>query len=317
MIFRRKLYQYALLAVLLETLLPTSFTYGQNAVEEEIKSLLKNKMDAHREWRSIPTSDGVIAKKYGLKLLPQLEHYRNDASERIRWHVHDLLWSVARGLNPDDVVNRQRIVKTLVEGLEDKSHLVQHVVSGRLFSFRAKDFSEASKALIHKMPMGKNPDRGVILVCGVANMKSELPRLKELLYVDEPTLGLPWTSTSWAACKARARMGVQEDINRCIERVEAYPDEIHKIGFLLKNISYIRQPQVVEYLRKYLDSDTVIITGSKTFPISYARRAAAALSRMLPDFPVPGKADSLSYTKEDIERCRKWMSEQKTWEILK
>jgi hypothetical protein len=55
--------------------------------------------------------------------------------------------------------------------------------------------------------------------------------------------------------RARARMGVKEDILRCIDLVESHPDEDYRVTWLLHGLSYVRQPEVINYLQKYLNSD--------------------------------------------------------------
>jgi hypothetical protein len=96
----------------------------------------------------------------------------------------------------------------------------------------------------------------IILLAGVADLKSELPRLKQFIDEHEGKLKqqheenlaewartvekMPerrqarfadslleqyWQSSLvWDALRARARMGVKEDIARCIELVEPHPD---------------------------------------------------------------------------------------------
>jgi hypothetical protein len=305
-----KAFRYALAVMLMLSFVNPG--YGQTGIREEIESLLNNKMSAIREERpSGPTSSAAIAEKYGVKLLPYLEQYRNDASERVRWHAYALLWFV--GKNSDSMPDRQKIVEVLAEGIAKSSP--GSVSRWWLFSFRSKDFSDASKSLIHKMLMAKKPKPDVILLCGVADMKSELPRLKEFL-IDESDYKGPMRDIgrNWAARRARARMGVKEDIKRCIEFVEAYPDEERRVTFLLKDISYVRQPDVVEYLRKYLDSDKEILVGGCVGTISYAGYAARALAKMLPGFP--GSDDQVAYSKEKIVHFREWMSKQKEWNLL-
>lgn len=59
----------------------------QAASQPGIEALLQTKMNAIRQQRPDPTSDAAIAKMYGVKLLPYLEPYRNDTSERVRWQA--------------------------------------------------------------------------------------------------------------------------------------------------------------------------------------------------------------------------------------
>jgi hypothetical protein len=110
-------------------------------------------------------------------------------------------------------------------------------------------------------------------------------------------------------------MGVKEDVKRCIEVVEAHPDESYRVIFLLDRISYVRQPEVVEYLKKYLFIDKPEKPASEGhMRMSYAHRAAMALAQMLRGFP--GNPE-YGGNQKTIEECRKWMSKQKKWNIIR
>jgi hypothetical protein len=120
-----------------------------------------------------------------------------------------------------------------------------------------------------------------------------------------------WEGTLvWAALRARARMGVKEDIQRCIELVEARPNEDYKVGKPLRDLAYVRQPEVVDYIYyEYLKSDRKTAGDPPCVPpVTYASRAAWALSQMVRGFPSEWGRGAGPAT---IERCRKWMAEQK------
>jgi len=307
-------------------------SYGVQAADQsEIENLLTTKMNAIRQQQPDPTSDAVIAKKYGVKLLPYLEQYRKDTSDRVRWRAHALLWLV--GEKSESTSDRQNIVEMLVEALEDKEPLMWQAVSGWLLSFKADDFSPGSKGLLHKHLTTKKPPNQIVLICGVADMKSELPRLQKFL-IDESKVkpetgqGYWWGTLSWAARRARARMGVEEYIERCIQLVNSEPDLTRRLTHLIrKDLQYIRQPRVVDVLRKYLDSDQKLppllprgMEGKKPeiedrYSIPYAQYAAAALAEILVGFPV--KKHAGGYSDEEINLCRQWMREQTKWDIIR
>jgi hypothetical protein len=111
------------------------------------------------------------------------------------------------------------------------------------------------------------------------------------------------------------RMGVKEDIQRCTELVESHPDEDYRVTRLLHQLAYIRQPEIVNHLHKYLNSDkSERYKGPDAMVKTYGQRAAMALAEMLEGFP--GRED-IGGDQETIERCRKWMSEQTEWEITR
>jgi hypothetical protein len=198
----------------------------------------------------------------------------------------------------------------------------------------------------------KNPYQiqEIILLVGIANVQSQLARLGELVgrwddrlrqmhqreigewhkqmvaYGENPPRGLQasgellrkktyWQSSSlWDVLRARARMGMKEDIRRCIEMAESHPDPNYRAAYLFDQLAYIRQPEVVEYLRSYLDDNRVPVRRSKDVVVaSYAARAASALAGMFENPPIK----SYQTRPENILTLQKWMAEQKTWRIVR
>jgi len=277
----------------------------QAANQPEIEALLQTKMDAIRNQRQDPTSNAAIVETYGVRLIPYLEQYRNDTSDRVRWEAYTLLWLV--GERSDTLTKRQEIVYKLLEGLNDEEDVVRSSIAEWLHSFKANDFSDMSKQLLHNKLSAFSGEahtnghlqKSIILLVGVAEMKSELPRLEKLL-IDETTVDPNtgqrywWATLSWAARKARARMGVKEDIERCIELVESESDITERITRLIrKDLQYVRQPEVVEYLREYLESEEELPPlrpKGSTEPlgrgVAFSQYAAATLAEMLVGFPV-------------------------------
>ena len=97
-----------------------------------------------------------------------------------------------------------------------------------------------------------------------------------------------------------ARWGDDGAIREAINLVDAMEDAEDRVVFMGR-LGYIRQPEVVEYLKRYLFSDVVYETNSRDLiPVSEANNAAEALGRMLEGFPKKGS----------IEEQRAWMNAQ-------
>jgi hypothetical protein len=190
------------------------------------------------------------------------------------------------------------------------------------------------------------------LLLGVADVKSELPRLKGIIDRSEERLkeihrmeleelerraarhgdSVPrgvqrqleaargktyWQDTTlWHALRARARMGVKEDVQRCIDMVASHPHPDARGAGLLSSLSYVRQPEVVSYISEYLDDDTMPSRGGSSDVVvdSYAAYAASALASMLEGFPLKSYRTSQP---EKLKVARNWMAEQTEWKITR
>jgi hypothetical protein len=109
-------------------------------------------------------------------------------------------------------------------------------------------------------------------------------------------------------------MGVAEDVRRCLELAESHRDSYYKMRFLFKELAYIRQPEVVSYLQKYLYNDECPPPWERTTAYSYATSATAALSKMLEGAPV--QADGVP-SSDDVAKLRQWMAKQTEWKLIR
>ena len=297
--------------------------------EAGIEAVLQREMDLTREQSEGGTaSDEQLARTYGAELLPALEKYRNDVSPRVRWRAYALLWFV--GTQSREAEVRRQVVAKLIEGAKDEESVIWGATSRWLLSFTAVDFSDLSKEELKQRLATARGRRleYLILVVGVADITSELDRLGALVESEEASRGqacLPaWEgSVGWAALKARARMGVQEDIEHCIQMVAGVGEVQQRLSRFLPDLRYVRQPEVVTYLRTYLQSDEELPpmqprdpAKKRTKGIGYSQFAVEALAEMLSDFPV--KDDNVGgYSQEDIERCRRWMEGRTSFDIVR
>lgn len=294
------------------------------AAEKEIITALSTKMNNIRN--KLPDNNlRELRKKYGTAIVPYLEQYMSDSHTFVRWIAYAEITTLIVDCN--DMPLRKRIVDKLVVKVRDDDRN-RGRLARRLLKFQAVDFSDKSKEILSAQlslaldinKMNWHVSREIILLVGAAGMKSELPRLKQFLDKNQERFEKELQgqslhgSLSWTVLRARARMGVKEDIKRCIELAESNPDEWYKATTLLANLAYIRQPETVGILYNYLKSDKVSpYMGKDVVTQRYAGIAAGHLSHILRGFP-----SYLSYRTPDvIEQCRKWMAEQKKWDIIR
>lgn len=262
-----------------------------------------------------------IEEKNGDDVITELEPYLQDPDQ----FVHSLaIVRISRaGSKSTNHLIREKSLDTLFKCVLQKPEMELAVFREILeCPFRSTDFSANTKDILHK-ELASSSKTYLILLLGAADMKSELSKLKELVdEVDEPLqiVGGRGIKDShpiaFAALMARARMGEKEDIQRCIDLVESYPDEGFRVGVLWERLSYIRQPEVVEYLMKYFFMDKIEPGPETQKRMTYAQRAMIALSEMLVDFPKGKPSDFESY-QQYIEYNRQWLSEQTEYDIIR
>ena len=302
-------------------LLPFQLVQSNENIDTEslIKAYIESRQDPNQKPLKYIT-DEQLKDANPQKLLTLLANYDSNESYTVRRLALSFEVNIAKIYPTADI--RQEVAQRLVRDLVDPNSNTSSRSYEWLLSFTKDDFNESSKGLLHKALAENMPDSRVMKICGVADMKDELPRLKELITISEikynnedPIMRkiIPWYQRKgWAARLARARMGVKEDIIRCIDLAESEADVNVRVQRILPGIGYMRQPEAIEYLKKYLESD-----GRIPFPgQSYASRAVHILAVSLSNFPIKQK-ETRSYTDEEISVSRKWMSEQKEWQIIK
>jgi len=285
-----------------------------------LANVFERMMKQVRQNESVTFNTKDFLSEDPLVVLSLLIRYENDSSSTVRHFAYTLSWQVAM-FHPNSEV-LQLVTAQLIKALSDPEPLVWQHAGKHLLSFHAIDFTEESKETIHRFFADKDFRREIVLVAGVANMQQEL-RILETLLIDEPAYELTphagrWYGTvGWAARLARARMGIMEDITRCIELVQHEPDPIIRVTILLGDLGYIRQPAAIKAIWAYLKSDENLPRVKESIPgMPHSQHATDVLAECLSNFSVQKKYVG-GYSQAEIDLCRKWMSAQKEWRIIR
>jgi hypothetical protein len=295
---------------------------------EQFFSQVQNKQVITAEF-----SDVQIKEADPNRLLRFLEVYATSTDVGVRWQAHGLEAKVAKLHAVGQI--RHQVVERLVNALVSKDEVDRnlHAAYSELLldNFQGADFNGDAKGAILRALEADNPRKELIRVSGVAQLREALPRLAEVL-IDEAEfetkwqrIGRKWYYTrGWNARLARARMGVTEDIERCIKLVD---DEIEQGGYfegrvgtpvthLLRDIAYIRQPPAIEYLQQQLGSSRKLwgSHGDPSEPV--ASYVLDLLADCLKDFPIE-KRPGRWYNSEEIEQAQNWMRQQKPSNIIR
>ena len=190
-----------------------------------------------------------------------------------------------------------------------------HRLFSALSTIAVADISEQTKEWIRQHLTEGRPRSEVISLVGIANLIDQIPRLQMFrMTVQEyaaladqngviPELG---DYRGWVARLALARLGSREDIQFCIDHIEAITDREVLVMARLGDYGYIRQPETIALLQKYLESDEIIVEGGDDVPRTgtswYARRI---LAEILEGFPATGS----------LAEARAWMRAQTAFKI--
>ena len=284
-------------------------TIKQLESHDDVYTLLKAKIESGRirEYPpEIKISDEQLREADPKKIMEILVTYETDPCGMVQYFTYNYEGKLA-DLHKEPEV-RQKVALHLVKAIISSYSYTN--VYEKLLTFTKADFNDDAKGLIRTALAKDNPSRNVIRICGVADMKDEIPRLQNII---DRTSNY---NLFWTAHLAKARMGVKEDINEYINYVESITDQNERVKRRLPNVGYIRQPEAIEYLKKYLESDGRLPPVDNRPGPTYASRVVHILAESLENFPIKQK-DARNYTDEEIELCRKWMSEQKKWQIIR
>lgn len=225
-------------------------------------------------------------------LLPYLE----SEDREVRRKVYGLFMGV--GKRHSEPERRREFVEWVAAGLQDTEN--RRDVAGLLQSFQPEDFSNRAQDFIRVEMERLDPQSQfgnyVMLLVGVAGMVDQLPRLQEVVdrYGPLDATNPRWyASPAFTALRVRARLGVEEDVHRCIDLVERHPEPDIRVASLFANyLSYVRRPEVVRYLWGYIESDkTTAFHGDDVVNIDYSWAAIYTLRAMLDPEQTPNTSD--------------------------
>lgn len=279
--------------------------------KSDVKGAVKVYIDDCTKERTIRRrqfSERDLVAHYGAELVPELESLYNDDS----LCTDAYLALLALGAEGRDDRGRMAAISCIVRNLEKEMHCN---VGSRTLVYYYSNFSSACftsdtreplRELLNGMLQKETPPKDeIILLSGTSGDSALIPLLKKLDSRMKQDKEEEFPLRRRVALQACARLGDKEAIRECIAVLDVLPEEYRKTREL-ETLSYIRQPEAVEYIKTFLFSDKKEPDcGMDCFGVSFHSRASDALHMMLPDFP-----DNAS-----LEEQRKWMSEQKEWKI--
>jgi hypothetical protein len=311
--------------------------------EVSIGEAISRKAEMKRNNPNVVVDTRDIVSQYDPNsIIAQAIRLTEDPNEHVKKYGYGLLAAV--GKKYQDLALKKEVVCSFVEGLTDSDESIVTTCAKLLFQNHQKeDFSDEAKAKLRNYLDGviQSNSHGyyaqnVILLIGVADIQGETARLQTIIeQVNGPlqpfgALALPRHEMVFAALKAKARMGDEDAVERCIALVDSVEDEEFRVVTLLKHIQYIRQPKAVEYIKGYLYSDKKqAYAGPDAVVYSYSWHAASYLEEMIAGFPTKKEIIEiyLKRSKKDesvdalqsfySEYCQQWIEKQERIEIIR
>ncbi|HEX8411807.1 MAG TPA: hypothetical protein VF883_23365 [Thermoanaerobaculia bacterium] len=200
-------------------------------------------------------------------------------------------------------IARNELEGTVGDGSDPKSQLLDLSPA-----VTAEDFSQESRRAL-QVAFQLEPSKENLLLVGLtgADMLVGEVETHAAEPIKTPASGMFYGTLPWAANLVRARHGDKASAGRVLD-VSREADVELQVVFLLRELAYVPQPEIAEYIAAFVFSEGRVEPVKSTVEgILYAQYAAAALSRMLEGCPVPYKED-YSYSRKEIETLRAWLS---------
>lgn len=156
--------------------------------------------------------------------------------------------------------------------------------------------------------------RETILLAGLAGVDVVAEEIRAMAArpIAEPAVGKFYGTNEWAANLVQARGGDSQSTAKLL--AFARTQDLHtQVVYVLPDLGYVPQPEVVEYLKRFVDGEERLEPVKETVKGALAGTyAAASLARILDGFPLPYRED-FSYSDEDLQICRDWLARQPAW----
>lgn len=293
------------------SMLSISQTNVQNELEAYMEQIRTE------EYANMPNRE-MYNEENATELLNLLGAYYTDSVPKVRLKAYYLTYKATKNISGAE---KQDAVLVLVNGLKDKDSGNVGSIASWLTVFKSEDFNEESKAALANILKSQVFYRDEITkLVAFVGLQSEVEFIKSGLSNGTFKTG----SEKWAAHLALARLGVEEEIDFCLEMVQSQGVNDDVIYELVPDLIYTRQKKAFDYVIELLQSKAKnCMSGNPEDPrkIMCGYRIMEYLAPVIKDFPL--ETDSTGDLMVDdyqsaLNELRTWFTEkQDSYEIIK
>ena len=291
----------------------TTYALAQSKTDEALRTY-------YSLWqKGLPTTDvsEIVMKMETDNVFSKLEHFTTDTSEDKRLATYRLIDYIGEKSNDKSV--RQRAVRQIIMGCNDRDGGIVGINMKNLTSFSINDFEAESKYQLSEM--AKKPMSYyelLIKICGWLNIKDLNYDFHQMITDKKGNV-----KQRWAMRLAMARMGEQDMLDYCVQRVSKIPVNDDVVYDLVPDLIYTKQKPMFDYLFQIIESDEK--TCSSPNPDSNAKiicgyRVIEQIAPYIQGFPVEigasGDLKTKDYEKTLLE-VRNWIKQNKDTYIIK
>jgi len=285
----------------------------------ELNRLLTNYFEIVRTESYSPMPDKELYNEKNAELLMDLLYdYYNDTLSKIRSKAYYLTYKSTYQSQDQNIRNRG--VYNLIQGLKDEDSGNVGNVAKLITNFKSNDFNNRSKDSLKTILHTQKVYSDLILkLVGFAGLDEQKEYIKKNLNNGVYTSN----KVKWAAHLTLARLGIEEEIEFCVDLVKKQPVNDDVVYELIPDLIYTRQKQALDFVLTILHSerkDCYSANPENPQKIMCGYRVMEFLGPVIKNFPleIDNTGDLIvDNYKEALLIVRDWfIKENGTYEII-
>lgn len=289
------------------------FAFYSTAQENKpLTQMVQETMELRRQnnyWKGLSPFRNYI-KDSAQAVINAFAPFVQDSLENVRSLAYTAI--AVSGQKSSTLAVRQQAVSLLTKGCRDKEASMRKNIAGQLQKFLKNDFTgESIQQLTSLLKLEETYFSNTVKLLGFLDLTDQIPVLKTMI-----DSGLVKNRTVlWDVHLALARLGVQDEINYCVDFVRKTGLNDKVVYNLFPDLVYTRSAEATDYIIEILNSDSKdCFSPNPDNPakITCAYRAMEYLAPIIKDFPLKTDKDGeleVDNYQEALQVCRRWFQQ--------